>query len=51
MTVHRADPNPSDRRRAALGFVYLAESATVDHERAERCRHELFAQWEQEGRI
>ena len=51
MTIHRADANPSARRRAALGFVYFAESAREDAERAERYRQELYKQWEQEGRI
>lgn len=51
MTVHRADANPSDRRRAALGFVYYAAAAKVDTERAERYRQELFAQWEREGKL
>lgn len=51
MTIHRADANPSDRRRAALGFVYFAESAQEDADKAERYRQELYAQWEQEGRL
>jgi len=51
MTIHRADANPSDRARSALGFVYFADSATEDAERAERYRQQLYAQWEQEGRI
>lgn len=51
MTIHRADANPSDRRRAALGFVFFAESAKEDADKAERYRQELYAQWEQEGRI
>ena len=51
MTIHRADANPSERRRAALGFVYFADSATEDADRAERYRQELFQQWEQQGRI
>ncbi|MBQ37031.1 MAG: phytanoyl-CoA dioxygenase family protein [Candidatus Latescibacteria bacterium] len=51
MTVHRADANPSPRRRAALGFVYFAESAREDAERAERYRQELYAQWEAAGRL
>ena len=51
MTIHRADANPSQRRRAALGFVYFADAAKEDAERAERYRRVLYAQWEKEGRI
>jgi len=51
MTIHRADANPSERRRAALGFVYFADSAMEDADRAERYRQELFQQWEKKGRI
>ena len=51
MTIHRADANPSQRHRAALGFVYFADAAKEDAERAERYRRVLYAQWEKEGRI
>lgn len=51
MTIHRADANPSDRRRAALGFVYFAASAREDRERADRYRQELFARWKREGKL
>lgn len=30
LTIHRADPNPSDRRRWAMGMVYYANRAKVD---------------------
>lgn len=51
MTIHRADTNPSDRRRAAIGFVYFADSAKEDAEKAEAYRQELYAQWEKEGKL
>lgn len=51
MTIHRADANPSDRRRAALGFVYYGASAKVDRQRADRYRQELFARWKREGKL
>lgn len=51
MTIHRADPNPSNRRRAALGFVYYAAAAKEDQERAARYREQLFAQWKREGKL
>ncbi len=51
MTIHRADANQSDRRRAALGLVYFAARARKDEEKAERYRQELFSRWEKEGKI
>ncbi|MBI94553.1 MAG: phytanoyl-CoA dioxygenase [Gemmatimonadaceae bacterium] len=51
MTMHRADPNPSRRRRAALGFVYFAASANEDKDRSEAYRQKLYEQWEKEGRL
>ena len=51
LIVHRADANPSDRDRAALGFVYFAQRAKADEERAEAYRKKLWAQWEKEGKI
>jgi hypothetical protein len=51
MTMHRADPNPSRRRRAALGFVYFAASANEDMDRSEAYRQKLYEQWEKEGRL
>ena len=51
MVIHRADANTSDRGRSALGFVYYAESATVDDERAARYREELYARWKREGKL
>ena len=51
MTMHRADPNPSTRRRAALGFVFFAATAKEDADRAEAYRRTLYEQWEKEGRL
>jgi len=51
MTMHRADPNPSTRRRAALGFVFFAATAKEDAERAEAYRQTLYEQWEKEKRL
>ena len=51
MTIHRADANTSARRRAALGFVYFADAAKEDAQRAERYRQELYAQWEKGGKL
>ncbi len=51
MTVHRAEANPSPRPRRALGFVYFAERAEEDAEKAERYRQQLYVDWEKEGKI
>ena len=50
MCIHRADANDSPRPRRALGFVYFAQRAKEDAERAEAYRQQLFAEWEKEGR-
>ena len=51
MIIHRADANHSDRRRAALGLVFVAARARKDEERAARYRQELYDRWEKEGKI
>lgn len=49
MIVHRADPNPSDRWRRALGLVYYAGRARVT-EQSEAYVEELIRTWVAEGR-
>ena len=49
MIVHRADPNPSDRWRRALGLVYYAGRARVT-EQSEAYVEELIKKWVAEGR-
>ncbi len=51
LTVHRADANTSVRSRRALGFVYFAERAHEDAQRAEHYRQQLYDEWEKEGKI
>ena len=51
MVVHRTDPNPSDRLRRALGFVYFGKNASVARAAAETYRKELFSRWENQGKI
>ncbi len=51
MIVHRADPNPSDRRRRALGFIYYANRAKPDEDGGAAKRGRLQAQWAKEGKI
>ncbi len=51
MTIHRADANPSERPRRALGFVYFAQRARENKERQVAYRKELMEQWTKEGKI
>ena len=51
MTIHRTGPNPTERRRRALGLVYFAKRARHDAERATAYQEELFRTWEKEGKI
>ena len=49
MIVHRADPNPSDRLRRALGMVYNAGRARVT-KNSEEYVEALIKKWVAEGR-
>lgn len=51
MTIHRADGNPSERARAALGLVYDAASSTYDEEKAQAYREQLWNGWRKEGKL
>jgi len=51
LTVHRTDPNPSDRTRHAVGLVYFAARARVDTEAREAHRREVEAKWQARGRL
>lgn len=51
LTIHRADPNPSDRRRWALGMVYYADRAKVDQAAHDAYNAQVHAQWKEAGRI
>jgi phytanoyl-CoA hydroxylase len=51
LTIHRADPNLSSRTRRALGFVYFAADAKVDHDASGKYQKELANDWKAEGRI
>ncbi len=41
LTIHRADGNPSNRSRRALGFIYFGESAKEDIEAKKKYQHKL----------
>lgn len=45
LTVHRADPNLSDRRRWAIGLVYFGQSAVIDKERSRAHAEKIKAEW------
>ena len=51
MTIHRADANPTDKPRRALGFVYYAQRAEADAGRQQVYKKELMERWLKEGKI
>ena len=51
MIVHRADPNPSDRSRRAMGLIYYGKNAKEDREWGKAEQERLQEQWEKEGKI
>ena len=51
MIIHRADANPSDRSRSALGFVYFAQRAVEDVARRDAYQNQLWTEWEAEGKL
>lgn len=51
LTVHRTDPNHSDRSRRALGFVYYSCRAQVDEAARDRYQQTLERELSAEGKI
>jgi phytanoyl-CoA hydroxylase len=51
MTIHRADPNRSDRTRHALGFVYYSARARTDAAKHEAYQKSLARELTQTGKI
>ena len=51
LIIHRADANPSDRSRTALGFVYHAKRAIIDTQRRDAYRKQLAAQREADRKL
>ena len=51
MTIHRADANPSDRQRRAIGLVYYAGRASVDQAANERHLKTMREQWKEGGKL
>ena len=51
LTIPRADANPGDRHRAALGFHYHAQWAVEDSKRREDYHKQLTERWEAEGKL
>jgi|TARA_B100000809_G_C14946353_1_gene462274 hypothetical protein len=48
MTIHRADPNQSERLRRALGLVYYAEHVEVDDSAP---KFDAKKKWANEGNL
>ncbi len=51
LTIHRADPNRSDRRRWAIGLVYYAGRAKVDTAAREARDRVTKEEWEAAGKV
>ncbi|MFW6060116.1 MAG: phytanoyl-CoA dioxygenase family protein [Phycisphaeraceae bacterium] len=51
LTIHRADPNPSDRRRWAIGLIYYGASARPDDAAREQARQQAHQQWARTGKL
>lgn len=51
MTIHRADPNRSNRTRRAIGIVYNSAAAKEDKRALEEYQKRLYAELAQEGKI
>lgn len=51
LTIHRADPNPTDRRRWAIGMGYYAASAVPDLEARQKYHESLHSDWKKEGKF
>jgi phytanoyl-CoA hydroxylase len=51
MTIHRADPNRSDRTRRAIGIVYDSAAAKPDDQAIEAYQKKLMAELAQSGKI
>ncbi len=51
LTIHRADPNRSNRTRRAIGIVYNSARAREDRKALEEYRQRLYAELAQDGKI
>lgn len=51
LTIHRAEPNLSERGRQAMGLIYYSAAAREDTEQHERYQKSVREQWAAEGRI
>jgi len=51
VTIHRADRNPSERLRRAIGPVYFAKSVAYDVEAAEAHKKRVHEKWAESKRL
>jgi phytanoyl-CoA hydroxylase len=51
LTIHRADPNTSDRPRRAMAMVYYAARAKPDHQSIAEYNKKLMAELAEQGKI
>ena len=50
LTIHRADGNPSDRKRRAIGIVHYGASCRQDKQAADAHSKNVHARWAQQGK-
>jgi phytanoyl-CoA hydroxylase len=51
LTIHRANPNYSDRQRRSIGFIFYREDVEIDEEAHAKYKEKLNLTLEQEGLI
>jgi len=51
LTIHRANPNLSDRQRKSIGFIFYREDVEIDEEAHVKYKEKLNAKLEKEGKI
>lgn len=51
LTIHRANPNKSDRQRKSIGFIFYREDVEIDEEAHARYKEKLDMKLKDEGKI
>jgi ectoine hydroxylase-related dioxygenase (phytanoyl-CoA dioxygenase family) len=51
LTIHRANPNRSDRQRKSIGFIFYSEDVEIDEEAHAEYKRKLDLVLKEEGKI
>lgn len=51
LTIHRANPNHSDRQRKSIGFIFYREDVEIDEEAHAKYKEKLDSKLKDEGKI